>query len=418
MSTSSDPAVRALPERDRVALRRWLFASIVAVFLAVAVGGITRLTESGLSITEWKPVSGVLPPMTEAAWAEAFAEFKKIPQAQTTHKDITMSGFKLIFWWEWFHRIVARSVGLVFAIPYLWFMVQGRIPRQLRLRLTLLPLLTLGQGVLGWYMVQSGLVERSSVSAYRLTAHLGLALGILAVAVWTYSELRPARSRADRVVNRDDSPDASRDSAFAETDRAPAGWRWALRGMTALLATTLLSGGFVAGLRAGKIFNEFPLMGGQIVPPGYSQLGAWYVNAFENPAAAQFHHRVLAIVATLFALVLVWRVLRAPVSALVQQAVLRLGAVVSVQLLLGVTTLLLAVPVALGALHQFTGVLALTAALVATQRAGGVVWGEVQPRASLGDQGVSLGARVSRNAIPAIAKQITPHTANTTRPTV
>lgn len=355
---SSAPS-RALPERDRLALRRWLFASIIAVFLAVAVGGITRLTESGLSITEWKPVSGVLPPMNDIAWQAAFDEFQKIPQAQTTHRDITMSGFKLIFWWEWFHRIVARGVGLVFAIPYLLFMVQGRIPRSLRVRLTALPLLTLGQGVLGWYMVQSGLVERSSVSAYRLAAHLGLALGILAVAVWTYSELRPAIAR--------DEPPAS--------DRAPTAWRWALRGMTTLLGITLLSGAFVAGLRAGQIYNEFPLMGGQVVPPGYSQLGGWWVNAFENPAAAQFHHRVLAIVCTLIALILAWRVLRAPVSALVRRGVVALGAVVTVQLLLGIVTLLMAVPVALGALHQFTGVLALTAALIATQRAGGVVWG-------------------------------------------
>ena len=355
---SSAPS-RALPERDRLALRRWLFASIIAVFLAVAVGGITRLTESGLSITEWKPVSGVLPPMNDIAWQAAFDEFQKIPQAQTTHRDITMSGFKLIFWWEWFHRIVARGVGLVFAIPYLLFMVQGRIPRSLRVRLTALPLLTLGQGVLGWYMVQSGLVERSSVSAYRLAAHLGLALGILAVAVWTYSELRPAIAR--------DEPRTS--------DRAPTAWRWALRGITTMLGITLLSGAFVAGLRAGRIYNEFPLMGGQIVPPGYSQLGGWWVNAFENPAAAQFHHRVLAIVCTLVALTLAWRVLRAPVSVLVRRGVVALGAVVTVQLLLGITTLLMAVPVALGALHQFTGVLALTAALIATQRAGGVVWG-------------------------------------------
>jgi cytochrome c oxidase assembly protein subunit 15 len=359
VSIPSSVPSRALPERDRLALRRWLFASIIAVFLAVAVGGITRLTESGLSITEWKPVSGVLPPMNDVAWQAAFDEFKKIPQAQTTHRDITMSGFKLIFWWEWFHRIVARGVGLVFAIPYLLFMVQGRIPRSLRLRLTALPLLTLGQGVLGWYMVQSGLVERSSVSAYRLAAHLGLALGILAVAVWTYSELRPADTR----------------DGIRTDDRAPQGWRWALRGMTTLLGVTLLSGAFVAGLRAGTIYNEFPLMGGQVVPPGYSQLGGWWVNAFENPAAAQFHHRVLAIVCTLIALTLAWRVLRAPVSALVRRGVLSLGAVVTVQLLLGITTLLMAVPVALGALHQFTGVLALTAALIATQRAGGVVWG-------------------------------------------
>ncbi len=417
MSTPSHSAVRALPERDRVALRRWLFASIVAVFLAVAVGGITRLTESGLSITEWKPVSGVLPPTTDAAWADAFAEFQKIPQAQTTHRDITMSGFKLIYWWEWFHRIVARSVGLVFAIPYLWLLVQGRIPRRLLPRLTLLPLLTLGQGVLGWYMVQSGLVERSSVSAYRLTAHLGLALGILAVAVWTYSELRPARSLVT-AMRREDPPVSSAGDSTTTSDRAPAAWRWALRGMTALLGITLLSGGFVAGLRAGKIFNEFPLMGGQIVPPGYSQLGAWYVNAFENPAAAQFHHRVLAIGATLVALLLVWRVLKAPVSALVRQGVLRLGAVVSVQLLLGVTTLLLAVPVSLGALHQFTGVLALTAALVATQRAGGVVWGVPESLAPTSESSYPRGARTSRNAIHAMARHSTPHTPNTTRPTI
>lgn len=358
MPTSSSIPSRALPERDRLSLRRWLFACIVAVFLAVAVGGITRLTESGLSITEWKPVSGVLPPMNDVAWQAAFDEFQKIPQAQTIHRDISMSGFKLIFWWEWFHRILARGVGLVFAIPYVLFLVQGRIPRSLRMRLTALPLLTVAQGALGWYMVQSGLVERSSVSAYRLAAHLGLALGILAVAVWTYSELRPGRPV-------DEAP---------ASDRAPTAWRWALRGMTTLLGITLLSGAFVAGLRAGRIYNEFPLMGGQVVPPGYAQLGGWWVNAFENPAAAQFHHRVLAIVCTLIALVLAWRVVRAPVSAVVRRGVLALGAVVSVQLLLGITTLLMAVPLTLGVLHQFTGVLALTAALIATQRAGGVVW--------------------------------------------
>lgn len=381
MSTEPSSGQRALPERDRIALRRWLFASIIAVFLAVAVGGITRLTESGLSITEWKPVSGVLPPLTEAAWAEAFAEFKKIPQAETTHAGITMGGFKFIYWWEWFHRIVARGVGLVFALPWLLYMVQGRIPRGLRLRLTALPLLTVAQGALGWYMVQSGLVERSSVSAYRLTAHLGLALGILAVAVWTYSELRPRESQA-------------------KTDRAPFNWRWSLRGMATLLGITLLSGGFVAGLRAGKIFNEFPLMGGQIVPPGYGQLASWWANAFENPAAAQFHHRVLAIVCTAIALALAFRASRAALTPLVQRAVYSLGAVVCVQLLLGITTLLLAVPVPLGALHQFTGVLALTAALIATQRASGVVWLTADPAPS--------AARTSHATWPARATLSTP----------
>ena len=222
----------ALPERDRLALRRWMLLSIVAVFFAVAVGGITRLTESGLSITEWKPVSGALPPSNDMAWAAEFTKFQQIPQASSTHAGISLGQFKWIYWWEWFHRNVARTVGLVFAIPWLLFMVQGRIPRQLRVRLTALPLLTLGQGALGWYMVQSGLVERISVSAYRLTAHLGLALGILAVSVWTYSELRE-RSLAEQ----------------REPVATSRHWRRALLSATVLLGITVLSGGFVAGLR-------------------------------------------------------------------------------------------------------------------------------------------------------------------------
>ena len=353
MSTTIDLGLPgALPDRDRRALRRWLFASILAVFFAVAVGGITRLTESGLSITEWKPVSGALPPSNDAAWAAELEKFRQIPQASTTHAGITLAQFKWIYWWEWFHRNVARTVGLVFAIPYLVFLVQGRLPRPLRIRLAALPFLTLGQGALGWYMVQSGLVERSSVSAYRLTAHLGLALGILAVAVWTYSELRERNADA-------------RDEA-ARTSPA---WRLALVGATSLLGITVLSGGFVAGLRGGKVFNEFPLMGGQVVPPGYGMLSPWWTNAFENPAAAQFHHRVLAITVTLIVLALTWRAREAPLPHTVRRAVFAFGTVITVQLVLGITTLLLAVPIPLGVLHQFTGVLALTAALVATQRA-------------------------------------------------
>ncbi len=331
---------------DRLLLRRWLLACIISVFLAVMVGGITRLTESGLSITEWKPVSGVFPPRTAEAWTAAYEEFLKIPQAQTVHRGITMDGFKLIYWWEWFHRLLARGVGLVFAIPYVVFLARGRIPPSLRLRLSALPLLTLGQGVLGWYMVQSGLAERSSVSAYRLVAHLALALGILAVAVWTYDELRE-RHPEGRTGDR---------------------WRWALLGATILVTITVLSGGFVAGLRAGTIFNTFPLMGGAIVPPGYAHLGGWWTNAFENPVAAQFHHRVLAVTTGVVALVLGWRSRTAVLPALTAKAVQMLALVVLVQVALGIATLLYAVPLALGVLHQFTGVLALTAALVATRR--------------------------------------------------
>jgi cytochrome c oxidase assembly protein subunit 15 len=367
----------ALPERDRLALRRWLLASIIAVFFAVAVGGITRLTESGLSITEWKPVSGALPPSSDAAWALELEKFRQIPQASTTHAGITLAQFKWIYWWEWFHRNVARTVGLVFAIPYLVFLVQGRLPKALRLRLTALPLLTAGQGALGWYMVQSGLVERISVSAYRLTAHLGLALGILAVAVWTYSELR-ARTAEE----------------LQEGTRTSPAWRLALVSATTLLAITVLSGGFVAGLRGGKVFNEFPLMGGQVVPPGYATLTPWWSNAFENPAAAQFHHRVLALTVTALVLTLAWRARQASLPQSVKRAVAGFATVITVQLVLGVTTLLLAVPIPLGVLHQFTGVLALTAALVATQRAVATV-GEIPAERRIGERQTADGSHYS-----------------------
>lgn len=358
---SSASAQRYPPNRDHMSptpppaapnvdaylpLQRWLVACIVAVLLAVMVGGITRLTESGLSITEWKPVSGVLPPMGEVEWNAAFEAFQRIPQAETTHKGITLQGFKLIYWWEWFHRILARGVGLVFAIPFLVLLWRGGIPEGLHWRLTLLPLLTLGQGALGWYMVQSGLAVRSSVSAYRLTAHLALALAILVVALWTLADLRPRAREAE----------------------APEPWRWGLLGVVALLAITLLSGGFVAGLRAGTIFNTFPLMGGAFVPPGYGQLTPWWRDAFENPVAAQFHHRLLAIGTACVVLVMSWRAGAGALGADAVRGVRAMGVVVLLQVSLGIATLLLAVPIVLGVLHQLTGVLALSAGVLALHR--------------------------------------------------
>ncbi len=341
------------PSNDPIAvagIRRWLWWCIVAVFAAVVVGGITRLTESGLSITEWKPVGGVFPPLSDAAWQAAYESFLAIPQAQTTHLGITLGEFKWIYWWEWFHRILARGVGLVFALPYVYLLVRGRMPRALKWPLAALPVLTLGQGVLGWYMVASGLVERDNVSAYRLAAHLALALGILAVAVWIREGLALPESRA----------------------RASRAWRRALGALAALITTTVVSGAFVAGLRAGKIYNTFPLMGGQVVPPGYSQLTPWWTNAFENPAAAQFNHRVLAILTGLLVLGAAWFASRASATALPeapQRAMRVLGGTVLLQVALGITTVLLAVPITLGVIHQFVGVLAFMLALIALRRA-------------------------------------------------
>lgn len=334
---------------DIAAVRRWLWWCIVAVFAAVVVGGITRLTESGLSITVWKPVGGVLPPMTAAAWDEAYQAFLAIPQAQTTHLGITLTGFKAIYWWEWFHRILARGVGLVFALPFLYLLVRGRMPRRLRIPLAALPLLTLAQGVLGWYMVASGLVERDNVSAYRLTAHLALALGILAVAVWIREGL----------------------GASAVRERASRAWRVGLALLLVLVTKTVLAGALVAGLRAGKIFNTFPLMGGSVVPVGYGQLTPWWTNAFENPAAAQFNHRTLAILTALVVLCAGWLAGRAKAAVLpgpTRAATRVLAGVVLLQLGLGIATILLAVPIALGVLHQFVGVFAFMWALIALRR--------------------------------------------------
>jgi cytochrome c oxidase assembly protein subunit 15 len=329
---------------------------IVAVFAAVMVGGITRLTDSGLSITEWKPVAGVIPPWNEHLWQRAFRAFKEIPQSQTVHAGITLSEFKWIYWWEWFHRMMARGVGLIFAIPYLWLLARGMIPRGLRLRLALLPLLTLAQGVLGWYMVQSGLAERTSVSAYRLTAHLALALAILVVATWTWADLKgiPASARGSGV-------------ALADTTRKR--WRGHMLGIFALVALTIASGGFVAGLDAGRIFNTFPLMEGEIIPVGYAAIEPWWRNAFENPIAAQFHHRILALTTALFAILAALRVGDTTTSMAIGthavRAVQDVGKAALLQATLGVATLLLAVPVWAGVLHQFVGVMVLGAATIA-----------------------------------------------------
>lgn len=323
-----------------VALRRWMLVCIGAVFLTVSVGGITRLTESGLSITEWRPVSGVLPPMNAADWNRALEMFQQIPQAQTTHAGITMGEFKFIYWWEWFHRLVARGVGLVFAIPFLWFWAKGMLPRPLWFRLAWLPFLTLCQGFLGWYMVQSGLAERTEVSAVRLAMHLSLALAILAVALWTYEDLR------ERPLERTPS----------------AGWRRISVITAVLVMTTIVAGAFVAGLRAGKSFNTFPLMAGELFPTGYASIAGFFANATQNPIAAQFHHRWLGVGVALFILVIAFR----GAKALAGESLAMLGSLrngVLLQTALGIATLLLAVPVWLGAIHQLVGVLVFSAAI-------------------------------------------------------
>lgn len=333
---------------DRI-VRRWLYATMLAVIAVLVVGGVTRLTESGLSITQWKPITGVLPPLSDVAWQDAFAQYQRIPEAQTVHAGITLGEFKSLFFWEWAHRLVARLVGLVIAIPFLWLWFTGRIRPSLRLRLASLPVLVLAQGAMGWYMVQSGLSERTSVSQYRLTAHLALAVIIYVVAAWTAFRLHPT-DQGDSVAIDHTAP---RRGALA---------------LAALVFVVILSGGFVAGLDAGLVYNTFPLMGGQVVPPTYGDLDPWWRNWFENRASVQFHHRTLALATLGIALWYAWRrrTQAAEASAKRGWRLLQLAGIAQVSL--GIATLLLHVPIALAAIHQVGALALLTAALYAASR--------------------------------------------------
>ncbi len=328
---------------------RWLDATVVAVALAVVVGGITRLTHSGLSITTWNPVSGALPPLTDVDWATAFAGYLQIPEAQTVHKGITLGGFKALYWWEWTHRLIARGVGLVIALPYFWFLVRGRLPARHRVTLGALPLLVAAQGALGWFMVSSGLSERTDVSQYRLVAHLGLALVILVSALWIAASLR-----------------AERDGVSAA---AASGWSRLTMGFAAWTFGVVLTGGFVAGLDGGFMYNTFPLMGGQVVPPGYWLQPGFLANAFENPAAAQFHHRVVAVLTVLFAYALWVAARRRPLAPSIVRAQGWVAVIATLQVALGIVTLLLGTPVVAAVLHQAVAVVLLGAVVLAAHAA-------------------------------------------------
>ena len=332
------------PMNDR-AVFRWLVTTSFAVVVALVVGGITRLTESGLSITEWRPVSGVFPPLTAAEWTNAYQSYLQIPEAQTVHKGISLSAFKTLYWWEWMHRMLGRLVGLVIAVPFFVLHFRKQIHPRLWLRLASLPILVAMQGVLGWYMVKSGLTGRSDVSQYRLVAHLGLALLIYVIATWTAMSLV-----SGRPVHTAHGP-----------HRTPAD-RTGIA-VASLAFITILSGGFVAGLDAGHVFNTFPLMGGQVVPAGYGQLAPFWRNWFENAGAAQFNHRLLAVLTMLVALAASLRRSAAASDPKTQRAWRLVGATALIQFGLGIATLLLAVPIAVAALHQLGAVALVTAAM-------------------------------------------------------
>jgi cytochrome c oxidase assembly protein subunit 15 len=336
--------LRTPTDRDARAVGIWLVAWAVLCFAIVLVGGATRLTESGLSITEWKPVTGVIPPHTPAQWAAEFEKYQRIPQYQRLNPGMTLAGFQAIYLWEFWHRIVARLAGLAFALPFAWFAPRRRIPPFARGRIAWLLALLGAQGAMGWWMVSSGLSVRTEVSQYRLAAHLTLAFILLGATVWTAADLLEGR-RTRRAHSR-----GIRDHVI------PC--------LVALVGVTSASGALVAGLRAGRVFNTFPLMAGHVVPPGYGQLAPFWRNLFENHAAVQFDHRVLALT-TFLAVVATWAALRrSSPQRLARRLDLALAAAV-LQVTLGISTLLLRVPIELGVAHQGGAALLLVAVILA-----------------------------------------------------
>ncbi|WP_431281076.1 COX15/CtaA family protein [Humitalea sp. 24SJ18S-53] len=321
----------------------WLLTVCGLIWAMVAIGGATRLTGSGLSIMEWAPLSGILPPMSDAEWQRLYDLYRTVPQYALVNAGFGMEGFQRIFWLEWIHRFWGRMLGFAFAVPMLVFWVRGHLPRGLLPRLLLLLVLGGLQGGVGWFMVASGFqADRTSVSPYRLVLHLGLALVLFAFVFWTALDLlRPERT--------------------APATAAPL--RRLVHATAGLVVLTMLAGGFVAGLRAGLDFNTWPLMEGRLVPPGYLADG-WH-SMTHDIATVQFHHRLLATLAGFAALAATWTGLRTLAPGFARTALLALGVAVTVQYALGIATLLHAVPVGLGTLHQAVAVAVLAAVLAA-----------------------------------------------------
>jgi len=346
------PAPRGVDPADpqnRLLVAGWLFTVCAMLWVMIGLGGATRLTGSGLSIMEWAPLSGAVPPLSDAEWQRLYALYQQIPQYQLLNTGIGIDGFKHIFWLEWTHRLWGRLIGIVFFVPLVWFWMTGRLERRLRPALALFFLLGGLQGAVGWFMVASGfLPDSTAVSPYRLVIHLVLALILYAAILWAgLSVLRPA-------------PGAGALGASAR------GVRRLIAAAAILIVASIIAGGFVAGLHAGLDYNTFPLMDGRLVPHSYATLQPFLRNLTENIAAVQFDHRILATLTLLTATTAVAAgLLRAQLPAGARRAVLALGACVVAQYVLGVATLLSVVAVPLAVAHQMMAVLVLTAALVA-----------------------------------------------------
>jgi cytochrome c oxidase assembly protein subunit 15 len=335
----------AEPRPRPKAIERWLLFVACLVFAMVVVGGITRLTESGLSIVRWEPISGALPPLNDAAWQAAFEQYKTSPQYSQVNAGMTLADFKSIFFWEFVHRLLARLIGLAFALPLLFFWWRRAIPAGYAWKLAGLLALGALQGVIGWWMVASGLVDRPEVSHIRLAIHLLTALLIFAAMLWVAGDMRGL----------------ARDAA-ARPARMPLLGLWVL----SILFLQFMFGAYVAGLDAGEYFHTWPLMGTEFYPRGYEWLQPALRNFVDNPITVLFVHRWLAFVVAALALWLAWKAFR---RRLWLEGVMVAGAV-TIQILLGILTVLSRVQLDIAVAHQGMAVLLLGAVVAAAHRLG------------------------------------------------
>jgi cytochrome c oxidase assembly protein subunit 15 len=325
---------------DRMApVRVWLYVMAALVLLMVVVGGITRLTESGLSIVSWKPIAGIIPPLTAADWQAEFDAYKLIPQYEVLNSWMTLSDFQGIFWWEWSHRFLGRLLGFAFAIPFLVFLVQRRFTWSLAAPLAGLFILGGLQGALGWWMVSSGLSELTSVSQYRLAAHLSAAAVLLMALVWVPRRLE----------------------TFPPSGAVSAASLWGAGILLVLLLLQIAAGAFVAGLDAGMGYNTWPLMDGALIPSGLDVMNPFWKNLFENALTVQFNHRMIAYAITAFVAFLLWRQRRAGGFPGVHRWLPWIAALILVQVALGVATLLTAVRLDVAVPHQAVAFILLAA---------------------------------------------------------
>lgn len=330
-------------------VRIWLLAVAALIFAMVLVGGATRLTESGLSIVEWKPVTGTLPPLSEKAWHDAFEAYKQIPQYREVNRGMSLHEFKEIFWWEWSHRLLGRVIGAAFLFPFLWFLWRGVLPQPLKQRLWVIFGLGALQGAIGWWMVASGLSGRIEVSQYRLATHLILAVVIYAAIVWTLLQMGQGRTVAAVVAARH---------------------RLVAKILVVAIFVQLYLGALVAGLRAGRVYNTWPLIDGALIPDASRLFFAepWWRNLFENTLTVQFNHRVTAY--ALFALA-VWHLvdlIRSKAEATIVNGALGIVVALTIQIALGVLTLLHMVPISLALMHQAVALIVLTQVIVQAWR--------------------------------------------------